>query len=129
MNLTGRAPYAKGNRPERVKAMRDAPRDMTCTLALPGCRGGTAHTIGAHLRRFNAAGAAQKPDDVLIVDACDLCHAEQEAGRASDTDILRALMLTLLRRRASGLIHLGKKVLQPGAENATDGVETLGDTE
>jgi hypothetical protein len=111
MNLTGRAPYAKGQRPQKVAAIRAASAGKTCTIAAPGiCLHGTETVVGAHLRAFGNAGTGQKPDDLFIVDACAACHAALDAGRIDDTaQILRALMTTQARRRAEGLIHLGRK--------------------
>lgn len=111
MNLTHRPPYQKGLRPERVPAIRAASAGQTCALMIPGvCVGGTETTVGAHLRMFGFAGAAQKPDDLFIIDACHACHRELDAGRFTDgLDILRALMLTQQRRRVAGLIRLGKE--------------------
>ena len=63
-NLCNRPIYAKGQKPAKVPALRNASRDMACKLAIPGvCRFDDAHTVGAHLRLFGIAGGAQKPDD------------------------------------------------------------------
>lgn len=92
-------------------AIRKASAGQDCTLRLPGvCREDPAYTVGAHLRMFNLAGMAQKPDDLFLVDACDQCHdALDRRGsghRASAEDILLALIWSQRRRRASGLIRL-----------------------
>jgi len=112
-NLCNRPIYAKGQKPAKVPALRNASRDMACKLAIPGvCRFDDAHTVGAHLRLFGIAGGAQKPDDIFIIDACDRCHAVQEhRSKWADAqlgfeDVLRALMQSQLHRRASGLILL-----------------------
>jgi hypothetical protein len=91
--------------------IRKASAGQDCTLRLPGiCRSDPAYTVGAHLRLFNLAGIAQKPDDLFIVDACDRCHdALDRRGAASGLsaeDILMAFIFTLRRRRAAGLITL-----------------------
>lgn len=116
MNLTNRPIYQKGLKPQKVKALRDAARDKSCTLAIPGiCRSDPAHTVGNHMRLFNIAGAAQKPDDIFILDACDLCHAVLDSrdkwveAQVGFDDVLRAFMHTLRNRRAAGLIHLGQE--------------------
>jgi hypothetical protein len=108
--------YQKGRKPEKVKALRNAARDQQCQLGIKGaCRHDPAYTVGAHLRLFGVAGAAQKPDDILIVDACDRCHAILDSRDKWDEfslsweDVLRALMFTLLNRRAAGLVNLGKE--------------------
>lgn len=113
MNLTQQPIYQKGQRPAKVKAVRDDARDRPCTLRIPGvCRQDPAHTVGCHLRLFGLAGAAQKPDDLFIVDACDRCHAVLDnRSRWADAplgwdDILAALMRTQSLRRAAGLILL-----------------------
>lgn len=120
MNITGRDPYQKGQKPAKVPALRNASRDMVCQLAIPGvCCGDPARVIGAHLRLFNVAGGGQKPDDLFLVDACDCCHAVQEDRSAwADAalgydDILRGLMKSQLHRRASGLILLAGETKSP----------------
>lgn len=92
-------------------AIRKASAGQDCTLRIPGiCRHDPEYTVGAHLRIFNLAGMAQKPDDLFIVDACDRCHdaLDGRAGRHNLTpeDILFAFIHTLRRRRAAGLITL-----------------------
>lgn len=92
-------------------AIRRASRGQSCTLQLEGiCRQDPDYTVGAHLRIFNAAGMAQKPDDLFIVDACDKCHdaLDRRSGGAhvDAQDILMAFIFTLRRRRAAGLITL-----------------------
>jgi hypothetical protein len=116
MNLTGRPIFTKGQRPAVVKALRNAARDQSCTLRIPGvCSGDNAQTVGAHLRIFNIAGMGQKPDDLFLIDCCHDCHAAQEnRARWADLalgydDILRALIETQRRRRAAGLIRLGSE--------------------
>ena len=114
MNLTNRPIHQKGQRPAVVPAYRKASRDQSCTLRIPGvCSGDTAQTVGAHLRMFGAAGMAQKPHDLFIVDACAACHAAldnrsrwAELALGYD-DILRALIETQTRRLIAGLIRLG----------------------
>lgn len=116
MSITGRAPYQKGQRPAVVPAYRNAARDQSCTLRIPGiCSGDNAQTVGAHLRMFGSAGMGQKPDDLHMVDACAVCHAALDnRARWADLalgydDILRALIETQRRRRAAGLIRLGNE--------------------
>ena len=111
MNLTDRPIYAKGQRPVVSKPLRNASRGAACTLRIPGvCNNNPATVVGAHLRLFGTAGAAQKPHDLFLVDACHACHAAQE-DRArwpelalGYDDLLRALMETQSRRIAAGLI-------------------------
>ena len=113
MNITGQPIYAKGQKPGRSAPIRNAARGATCTIAIPGvCRCDPAYTVGCHLRLFGLAGAAQKPDDLFIVDGCDLCHAVLDSrDKWADAalgwdDVFRALLLSQSRRRASGLIIL-----------------------
>lgn len=113
---TGRPIYQKGQKPEKVPAVRNDARDRTCKLRIPGiCKGDSATTVGGHLRLFNIAGGAQKPDDIFIADICDQCHAVLDsrdkwaAANVGWDDVLRAFMLTLRDRRAAGLIHLGRQ--------------------
>ena len=113
MNLTGQAIYAKGRKPAKVKALRDDAKGRRCTLHIPGvCCQDPARTVGCHLRLFGLTGAAQKPDDLFIVDACDCCHAILDSrDKWADAplgwdDVLAALMRTQTNRRAAGLILL-----------------------
>lgn len=113
MNLTGRPIFDKNAKPVKVPAIRNAARNETCTLRLPGCNGDTATTVLAHLRFFGAAGTAGKPADYKAVFACSACH-DQLDRRAEDAswgwdDVLRALMETLDRQYSSGNLHMGKK--------------------
>lgn len=99
------------NRNAVSREIRRASQGQDCTLRIAGvCRHDPAYTVGAHLRMFNLAGMAQKPDDLFIVDACDRCHdaLDRRGGLRLVTpeDILFALIHTLRRRRAAGLITL-----------------------
>lgn len=113
MNLTGRAPYQKGAKPAKSAPIRNASRDATCQLSIPGvCNGDTLTVVGCHLRQFNIAGMGQKPDDLFLVDGCSDCHAALDdrsrwpsLGLGYD-DILRALIRSQQSRRAAGLIQL-----------------------
>lgn len=113
MNLTGRPIYQKGQKPAKSKVVRDAARDKSCKLQIPGvCRGDPATNVGNHMRLFNIAGGGQKPDDIFILDGCDRCHAVFDSrdkwaeAQLGWDDILRAFMFTLRDRRAAGLIKL-----------------------
>ena len=113
MNLTGRAIFQKGQKPVKASPLRRAARNRTCTFRIPGvCNGDPETTVGAHLRMFCIAGAAMKPDDLFMVDACSDCHAHQERyGVSAESllgyeDVLRALIETQSNRRAAGLIRL-----------------------
>lgn len=102
---------AAKDRNAALPAIRKASAGQDCTLRIPGvCRSDPAYTVGAHLRIFNIAGMAQKPDDLFIVDACDRCHdALDRRGSAAGItaeDILMALIFTQRRRRSAGLITL-----------------------
>ena len=112
MNITGRPPYSKGAKPIVSKPLRDAAKGATCTLRIPGvCLGTTETVVGCHLRLFSAAGMAQKPHDLFMVDACAACHAKLDNRASWDDvalgwdDVLRALMETQSRRIAAGLIR------------------------
>ena len=113
-NLCGRPVYAKAQKPQKSLPIRNASRGQECTFQIPGvCSCDPDKTVGAHFRAPWLCGAAQKPDDLFIMDACDTCHAVQEAygWRTLDAplgaeDVLRALTITQMRRRASGLIVL-----------------------
>lgn len=114
MNLTNRAIYQKGAKPQRVKAIRNDARDRTCTLNITGiCCNDPAQTVGCHLGLFGLSGMSQKADDINIIDACGPCHAvldnrSQWGSAGLDFEmILRAFLFTLRNRRAAGLIKLG----------------------
>lgn len=108
MNLTDRPIYQKGQRPTVSKPLRDHARGQECTLMLGDCAPADT-VVFAHLRRFSIAGMGQKPDDLIGVYACANCHDaldRRQGGGVGDGDILRALIQTLLRRRADGLISI-----------------------
>lgn len=111
--ITGQPIYQKGRKPAKVPVFREASRGAECSLRIPGvCCHDTETTVGAHLRLPFLSGAAQKPDDLFIMDACHACHTYQEALGMKQVDeigareILYALTQTQMRRRASGLIIL-----------------------
>ena len=113
MNLTGRQPYQKGQKPAKVPALRNDARNRDCTLRLPGvCTHDPAKTVGSHISLFGFAGMAGKADDIFILDACDRCHdvldhRDKWASCGLNYEvILMAFMATLRNRRASGLITL-----------------------
>jgi hypothetical protein len=109
--LPRRPIYSKGQRPTKSAPIRQDARGRDCTLQIPGvCSHDPARTVGCHLRLFGFGGMGVKPDDLLIIDACDRCHAVLDsrdkwaaAGLGWD-DILRALMTTLMNRKGAGLI-------------------------
>lgn len=110
--LPPRPIYQKG-RATKSKPLRDDARGRPCTLQIPGvCTHDDSRTVGCHLRRFGFGGMGVKPSDLLIVDACDRCHAvldsrgQWERHGLTDTDVLRALMTTLTNRHAAGLIAI-----------------------
>lgn len=112
-NLCNRPIYQKGMKPAKSPRNREGARDKPCTLAIPGvCRSDPAYTVGCHVRLFNVAGASQKPDDLFLIDGCDKCHAvfdsrdKWAASGLGYDDVLRALMVSQQRRRASGAILL-----------------------
>lgn len=112
-NLTGRPIYKKGQKPAKVKAIRDAARDKSCKFAIPGtCTHDNYKTVGCHMRYFNVAGMGQKPDDIFIIDGCDRCHEVTERRSKWEEHgvtwelILMAFMETLQDRRASGDVIL-----------------------
>lgn len=101
MNLTGRAPFTKGQKSQSAPRhdLRDAAEGETCKMRLPGCTGDTSTVVLCHIRRFGWAGMAEKPHDILGVHACHHCHAVMDGripGECTDTDILRGLGETLL---------------------------------
>lgn len=114
MNLTGRAPVQKNARPVKSTVLRNAARDESCTLRLPGCNGDTATTVLAHIRRFGWGGMSGKPADYKACLACSACHdlldSRDPSAPVGYDDILRAMGETLDRQFASGnLILKGTK--------------------
>lgn len=112
-NLCGRPIYQKGLKPAKSMPIRNASAQAECTLRIPGiCTFDPSRSSGCHARFFNFAGAAQKVDDLFLIDGCDACHSilDQRSKWADAAlgwdDVLRALMLSQQRRRASGLIVL-----------------------
>ena len=102
-----RPPYQKGQKPLVSKPLRQHAAGQTCTLREPGvCIGGTETVVFCHIRKPGFAGMGQKPHDLLGYYGCAACHAYEEAGNAGDGEILRALMETLVRREAAGLIEV-----------------------
>lgn len=114
MNITGRPIYQKGQKPQKVKALRDASKGADCALAIPGvCRHDPAYVVGCHVSIPGfAAGMAQKNDDLFLIDGCDRCHAvfdsrDKFAESPIDwLDVLRAMMRSQSRRMAAGLINV-----------------------
>ena len=113
-NLLSQAPFQKGTKPAKVPALREASRGAICTLRIPGvCNHDPATVVGCHVSIPGfAAGMGQKNDDLFLIDGCASCHSVfdsrnrwAECGLGYD-DILRALMESQSRRRASGLILL-----------------------
>ena len=113
MNLTGRQPYQKGQKPAKAPALRNDARNRDCTLRLPGvCSHDPAKTVGSHINFFGFAGMGGKAVDIFILDACDRCHHvldhrdQWERYGLNYETILMAFMATLRNRRAAGLIEL-----------------------
>ncbi len=110
MNLTGQPIHQKGAKPIKAPALRNAARDESCTLRLPGCNGDTATTVLCHIRLFGWGGMSGKPHDFLACYGCANCHAILDAndpeGPCGYDDILRAMGETLARQFASGNLIL-----------------------
>ena len=113
-NITNRPIYQKGQKPAKSKPVRDASSQADCQLAIPGiCCHDPARVVGCHVSIPGfAAGMGQKNDDLYLIDGCDQCHAilDNKAAFAEAPvdwlDVLRAMMRSQGRRRASGLIIL-----------------------
>ncbi len=79
----------------KSKKLRDFARGQDCLLNLGCCNHDPETTVLCHIRLFGVAGMSVKPPDFLAFHACSECHRnEKDAGF---DDILRALMLTLIR--------------------------------
>lgn len=81
-----------------------------CLVRLPGCDGGGATTVLAHVRRGNVAGVGQKPADLCAVYSCMRCHDLLD-GRAhlaglTRLEIDQAVLLALCRTLAIVQRHL-----------------------
>ena len=113
MNLTGRGIYQKGVRPVKSEPMRKASKGATCTIRVAcGKIIPATDAVGCHARFFNFAGVAQKVDDLFLIDGCPSCHHVLDHRNLWPEwslgwdDVLRALMESQMRRRASGIIKL-----------------------
>lgn len=121
MNLTDRPIYQKTPKEaktrKRLKAkserkatekhpLRENARGQNCTFRFTGCRRDPQYTVLAHYRRFNWAGAGQKPNDLLAAFGCDICHDKQERRdpEATDAELLRAMGETLMKQASDGII-------------------------
>jgi len=105
MNLSGRAPYAKGQTSKRKsKPIRDSAQGQDCTLRLAGCATGTDTVVLCHIRRGGSAGMGVKPPDWFAYYGCANCHANE--AQATDGDVLRALRETLIRLERAGLLAI-----------------------
>jgi len=94
--------------------MREAVRDMACTLKLPGvCRGAPA-SEGAHLNSSWAGkGMGYKSDDVVAA-ACHWCHAEIDNGKTLSREdreyyLMRGVILTHIAMLKEGRLVLVKR--------------------
>jgi hypothetical protein len=110
-------PLARKTRLKPVSAKRKAnpasklrlnAEGQNCTLRLEGCRSDPQYTVLAHLRRFGWGGMGMKPNDLLAVFACDLCHEKQERYHplCSDKEVLRALGETIMVQMQNGIIRI-----------------------
>ena len=114
MNLTGRPIHQKGEKPQKVPALRQAAREAKCEFSIAGvCRNDPAYVVGCHVSIPGfSAGMAEKNDDLFLIDGCDRCHAifdsrDKFAAAPIDwLDVLRALMRSQSRRKAAGLIRV-----------------------
>jgi hypothetical protein len=106
MGLKGEKTPAKARSPipkqsakaKTPKPLREAAQGQQCTLRLDGCTWNDASVILAHIRRFGIAGMGEKPPDLCGVYACQNCHDlldMRKGDGVSDSDVLRALLLTL----------------------------------
>jgi hypothetical protein len=80
------------------KPLREAAQGQPCTLRLDGCSWNDSNVFLCHIRRFGIAGMGEKPPDLCGVYACQNCHDlldMRKGDGVSDTDVLRALLLTL----------------------------------
>lgn len=92
----------------------ESAKGKPCQLRIPGhCRHDTEHTVCCHLRRPGVAGTALKPDDVLSVRGCDVCHEIIDGKRKSefsreqlDTFMLDAFCRTILQYKKEKLISV-----------------------
>lgn len=113
-NITRRPIYAKGAKPVKAPALRNAARDQTCTLRLDCCNGDPSTVVLAHLRCFGWGGMGDKPHDFLAVFACSDCHDALDR-RVTDAswgwdDITRALGETLIRQWEAGNLNIGENL-------------------
>lgn len=86
---------------------RNNARGKDCSLRLSCCNYNPETTVLAHLRMFSNAGMGQKPDDMLAVFACSNCHDALDRRSSCEwdySDVLRALMETLIEQKRDGVI-------------------------
>ena len=73
------------------KEIRLSAKGEQCNLRIEGvCNNRQSTTVLAHLNSNNK-GSGNKSHDFCAVYACSDCHLHLDAGKVSDTDILRAL--------------------------------------
>ena len=112
MNLTRQPIPQKFGRPAVSLPARRASEGADCTLRVACGQIIPGDTVGGHARSSNFAGAAQRADDISLIDGGPPCHHVLdhrnlwgEYGLGWD-DVLRALMESQMRRRAAGIIFL-----------------------
>ena len=95
-----RKPLPKqSSKPKPDQPLRKAAKGQYCTLRLEGCSWDQSNVFLCHIRRFGIAGMGEKPPDLCGLYACQNCHDLLDIRKGdgvSDTDILRALLLTLV---------------------------------
>ena len=96
-----RKPLPKqSSKPKPDQPLRKAAKGQCCTLRLEGCSWDQSNVFLCHIRRFGIAGMGEKPPDLCGLYACQNCHDlldMRKGDGVSDTDILRALLLTLVQ--------------------------------
>lgn len=123
MNLTGRAPYQKGQpaprkekkRMRRVaegkKSSSDCPimksaEGEPCLADWCGCNGSTETTAMRHIRKFKIGGMGSKPPNFIAFYGCDKAERMFESSQNGWTwrGMCQALVLTQMRLVAKGLL-------------------------
>ena len=89
----------------RSSKIRASAKGESCTLRIPSvCNHNNETVVFAHVNANKGTGT--KGHDIHGFYSCSSCHSATDAGRVSDSDILRALMETQIKLYEKGLIQI-----------------------
>ena len=84
--------------------LRELARGQDCMVRLPGCDGGGATTVLAHVRIIGVSGMGMKAPDILGAWCCAPCHVAADTDHANELDFLRGVMRTQAKLVKLGLL-------------------------